>query len=1114
MKKMLLTFGILTLCFSIVMGSDALTLSNLSGQSLANINDPKTLKMLQGAKLGRVNPQDYRQDNRRRDKPDTVKNPEEVPAELVETPEKKPVPFYVETYPEDLPIFGQDLFVDKYRNAPVKDVTATVPGDYVIGPGDTFRLLFSGKDFKEVEVAVDGEGMVFVPDMGMIPVTGLRFNEFKTLLASQTKQKLIGYELTHVALSSLRTMRIFLLGNVKNPGTHQVPSLTSLMQLLIETGGILPVGSLRNVQIKRNGVPDKTVDLYNVLLSGKGDGEVRLQDGDTVFVPMIGNTIALTGTVKKPAIYEIAKEETIADIAQLAGGFLPNAQFIKIERIDDNKNRTIVDLNLAKKESMRTAIRSGDIVHVLPSSDSRKETVTLTGYIDRGGVFQWYKGMRLSDIIPSPDILLPQTDLSHYLVVRTNMKNRQLEPLSANLERALSDRASADNILLQPNDQIQLFSISADHSKNLQSVVEKLRNQGRFNNTDKLVSIEGNVRFPGEYPYVPNMSLKQLVMASGDMRSNTDLDYCLIVRSDYMGRIQPFSVRLREVFGMEGVSKNIALKPMDKVLIFALDEKQRTRNPDKTNDKGVSEGDLEDKNAIFSGTSKENARKIPGQNVQGLDVDQWSIDALKKAKDKKGNIQEQNEEREEADGQKLPKQPSGAKGVDIALENEEMENVLVGFLLKNSTSDPVENRSNEAYRNQLVDPALHENQSRLLQLLLKKRDLRQMVREELQPVKEKPVKSRQALLKPILEKLQDQATKEFPAQIIQIGGAIRYPGKYPLEPGMRVSNLLLAGGGLAEPAYHLEAEINHFEVDDNQFTKMHHASVNLFKITQGDPTMDQALQPYDIVIVKQNPKWGDINSVMLEGNVRFPGIYPIQAGERLTQVLKRAGGLTELAYPEAAVFTRTKLIEKEKRENDSLIARMETQLVQTQYMKQTEKESDNLSPNSAMIHELIAKLKTAKPIGRLAIDLNQVMSNPGGQYDVMLQDGDHLIIPQRTDEVTVMGEVYFPTSHQFIGDKDLEAYIQASGGYTSNADDSRVYVVRADGRVTSKKQPGKFPVVGWFSSSNAITIGPGDTVVVPMNVEKVAPMVLWKDITQILYNLAVTSSALKSAGAL
>ncbi|MBF0423228.1 MAG: SLBB domain-containing protein, partial [Magnetococcales bacterium] len=806
MKKTILTIGILLSCFLVIMNTDALTMSSLSGRSINSISDPRLMQMLPAAKPGqryrleqkyRLNHKDEMQKDLRDNK--NQENLEEGEPNPQDAFDKKPSPFYSDTYPEDLPIFGQDLF-DKPRNSPAKELTTTVPGDYVLGPGDAFNLFFSGKEFKEVEVTIDGEGMIFVPDMGMLPAAGLHFNEFKTMLASRTKQKMIGFELSHVALSSLRTIRVFLLGNVKNPGTHHITSMTSLMELLIETGGILPVGSLRTVQLKRPGSPDKTIDLYNVLLQGKGDGDLRLRDGDTLFVPTIGNTIALMGTVKKPAVYELAKEETLAEITQLAGGLLPNAQLVKIERIDQNRNRTIIDLNLKGRDSLHAHIKSGDIIHVLPAAGSRKETVTITGYIDRGGIFQWSKGMRLSDVITSPDMLLPQTDMSHLLVVRTNPKNRQLEPLSVNLERALSDHTSSDNILLQPNDQIQLFSVSADHSKNLQSVVQKLRNQGRFNNIDKLVTITGNVRFPGEYPYVPNMSLRQLVLASGDVRSNTDLDYCLIVRSDPLGRIQPFSVRLREVFGMEGVAKLVTLKPKDQILIFALDEKTARKLSDKNDGRENLEVDPDDKRATFSGTSQENIPK-DSMDTKTSVYDPFSI------KTSKGMFREQDKDQDrpdqeptgdlEATNKLKPTKPAAAKGTDIALENEEMENALVGFLLKNGAIDSLENKSSEAYRNQLVDPVLHENQNRLLQLLLKKRDLRQLVREEVQPVKEKQIKPRQVLLKPVLDKLQDQATKENPAQIIQIGGAVRYPGKYPLESGMRVSDLLLAGGGLA-----------------------------------------------------------------------------------------------------------------------------------------------------------------------------------------------------------------------------------------------------------------------------------------------------------------------------
>ncbi|MBF0110813.1 MAG: SLBB domain-containing protein [Magnetococcales bacterium] len=1116
MKKLVPLFGILLACFSFVVHSSALTLSSLSGQSINAISDPRMLQSLQEKSTKNASKrqgQSIKQERGSRMDPATEKENADGEGENLFFQEEKKPPFYSRTYPEDLPLFGQDLF-DKPHRGPISELTTTVPGDYVLGPGDEFLVLFTGKEFREVSLVIDGEGMVTIPDMGTMPAAGLRFNEFKSMLASRTRQKMIGYELSHVALSALRTIRVFLLGNVKTPGTHHIPALTSLMQLLLETGGILPVGSLRTVQVKRSGAAEKTIDLYNVLLEGRNDGEFRLQDGDTIFVPTIGDTIALTGTVKKPAVYEIARENTIERVAQLAGGLLPNAQLIKIERIDKGKNRIVIDLDLQHEASLKTPIQSGDIIHVLPASDARRQTVRLSGYVERGGVFQWRKGMKLTDIITGPEMLLPQTDLSHLLVIRTNARNRKIEPISVNLERAFAERSSADNPTLQPNDEIQLFSTGGDHSKNVQTVVEKLRHQGRYKDIDKLVTVTGNIRYPGEYPYVRNMDLQQLLAAAGDIRANTDMDYCLIIRSDQLGRIHPFSVRLSEVFGLEGKKRSVSLNPKDQVLVFSLDERIRGKKTDKANTADKPPENDKDKGIAnqFTGTSRENLNAGLGKKADGT-VDPFSLEALKAVTNPaKTDAQppqdgETGSEKGQRDGKPSEK--------DIALENEEMENVLVGFLLEHGTSETIEGGTRDAYLNQLVDPVLHENQARLLQLLRKKRELRQLVREELQPNKDQPVLGRQSLLQPVLEKLQEQATRDTPAQIIQIGGAIRYAGKYPLEPGMRISNLLLAGGGLSEPAYHLEAEISHFEIDEHHSTRMHHSTIDLFKITQGDPSSDQLLKPYDIVIIKQNPKWADISSVALEGNVRFPGVYPIQPGEKLTQVLERAGGLTDLAYPEAAVFTRKKLMEKEKRENENLVARMETHLIQTQYNKQAESAQDAGKPsaNSIMVQELISKLKNTKPVGRLAINLKEILDNPGGPYDLMLQDGDHLVIPQRSDEVTVMGEVYFPTSHQFITSNDLESYIQASGGYTGNADDDRVYVVRADGRVTSKKQATGFPGTGWFTSRNAITIGPGDTVVVPMDVEKVAPMVLWKDITQIFYNLAVTTTALKTAGA-
>ncbi|MBF0132029.1 MAG: SLBB domain-containing protein [Magnetococcales bacterium] len=1184
MKKKVV-FVVIFLCWlSFVFNGNALTLSALSGRSLNNISDQATLdlfnKIKDGSKDSRTN---HRAPN------DEGNLDSEVPGNqgmnLNAMEETKTPPFYAETYPADLQLFGQEYFVQGNIPRPGGQL-ATIPGDYVLGPGDEFRLLFTGKELKEVDVFVDNEGQVLVPDMGLVPAAGLRFNEFKTMLASKIKQKLIGLELDHIATTNLRTIRVFLLGNVRKPGTHTISALSSVMQLLLDTGGILPVGSLRTLQIKRVGSPDKKLDLYNVLIGGKNDGDLRLQDGDTVFVPTIGKTIALTGTVKKPAIYELSNEKTIDEALQLAGGMLPNSQSIKVERISKNKNRIVVDLDLRDSASLHAAIKSGDIVHVLPASNARRDTVTLLGYVERGGVFQWTKSMKLTDLISGPSELLPQTDLSHVLIIRTNPRNRQLEPLSVNLERALMDRSSADNITLEPNDQIQLFSLGSDRSQNVQSVVDRLKNQGRFNHADKTVTIKGNVRFPGDYPFVNNMDLRQLITASGDIRDNTDMDYCLIARSDYLGRLQPFSVRLREVLGMEGGTRNIPLNPRDQVFVFRIDEKHKDLSKDKLlpmRDFGADKELFEDKirrqeEACKKRILLENQRSNKGQEMDpqsmlamhkmqlqqcqfgDLDQDQtqdeyqdeyrdqyqdqyqdpYRDDAGRDQRSYQGQYRNgdlgndsgrflnqslsQNQDQQRI-GNAIPPQglaqdrdlsrqnltQPGTHGIDIALENEEMENALVGFLLGGSNTDLVERNTRSAYLNQLVDPVQYENQARLLQVLKKKKELRQFVREELHPTRERRVPPRQVLLKPILLKMQEQATRKSPARIIQIGGAVRYTGKYPLEPGMRISNLLLAGGGLSEPAYSLEAEISHFEVDDDQSMRMRHSTVDLFKVIQGDPAADQILQPYDIVIIKQNPKWAEVNSVIIEGNVRFPGVYPIQPGEKLTQAVERAGGLTELAYPESAVFTRKALKEKERRENHNLIARMETQLMQTLYNKQSDKEA--AAPTTVMIEELVAKLRNTKPMGRLSIDLPEILSNPNGASDLMLQDGDRLVIPQRTDEITVMGEVYFPTSHQFLSDKDAETYIQASGGYTTNADDDSVYIVRANGSVSSKKQKGGFPGFGWFASVDTMRLGPGDTVVVPMNVEKIPSLTLWKDISQVLYNLAVTTTALRSAGA-
>jgi polysaccharide export outer membrane protein len=242
--------------------------------------------------------------------------------------------------------------------------------------------------------------------------------------------------------------------------------------------------------------------------------------------------------------------------------------------------------------------------------------------------------------------------------------------------------------------------------------------------------------------------------------------------------------------------------------------------------------------------------------------------------------------------------------------------------------------------------------------------------------------------------------------------------------------------------------------------------------------------------------------VEVQGEVRFPGRYPIQRGETLKSVVQRAGGITNLSFARGAVFTRETLKERERRQIEDLTKRMQMDLAQVSLMTAQESRGD-AAQALAVGQQLLANLKDAEPVGRLVIDLNKSMdAAPGAAEDIVLKDGDRLLVPRTTQEVTVIGEVQSPTSHLFAENLARADYIELSGGTTQRADKSRIYVVRADGSVVSGGN-------SWFSGTGA-TIEPGDTVVVPLDAERMRALPLWTAVTTIIYNLAVAVAAVNS----
>jgi protein involved in polysaccharide export with SLBB domain len=370
--------------------------------------------------------------------------------------------------------------------------------------------------------------------------------------------------------------------------------------------------------------------------------------------------------------------------------------------------------------------------------------------------------------------------------------------------------------------------------------------------------------------------------------------------------------------------------------------------------------------------------------------------------------------------------------------------------------------------------------------------------------------NRDRIMEPILRDLALQATPDKPEQVVSIDGPVKAPGRYPLEPSMHVSDLIRAGGSLEDAAYRGQAELTRYAVIDGDIRQTELIPVNLAAIRRGDSGADLQLKPYDVLVIKPIPMWMEPGTIEVAGEVKFPGKYPIHQGETLHSVLQRAGGFTDVAFPYGAVFVREELKKREKDQLELLANRMQSDLAALSLQAVSSSAATNSSGGGAIASEglaigqqLLIQLRETKPVGRLVIDVDAVLKErSGGPDDVLVRDGDRLLVPKKTQEITILGEVQSPTSHVFEAGLTRDEYIAKSGGITQKADKKRIYIVRANGDVVSGGRS------GWFRRSQTVRMRPGDTIVVPLDTERIRALPLWQAITTILYNLSIAILAI------
>ncbi len=722
--------------------------------------------------------------------------------------------------------FGYGLFARVPTTfAPADDIP--VPPEYTIGPGDTVKVQLIGNVKGNYSLVVGRDGEIRFPELGPVTVAGMPFNELRKLIEETVAEQMIGTRAV-VGLGALRSLRVLVTGEAQKPGSFTISGLSTMTNALLASGGPTLDGSLRTIQLKRNGRTVASLDLYDLLLRGDSRNDARILSGDVLFIPPVGPTAGVTGEIRRPAIYEFKGEATAGDLVALGGGLRPEAapQLAVIERIDPREGRVLVSVDLTTDAGRATPLRSGDILRIDAVRDTLHDSVTLAGHVYRPRATPFRAGSRLTDLIPGVEDLRPNADLNYVLIRRESSPDRQVVALSADLAAAWRAPASAANPVLNPRDQVFVFDREADRAVQLEALLADLRRQ---------------------------------------------------------------------------------------------------------------------------------------------------------------------------------------------------------------------------------------------------------------------------------------STNARPTQIVNVDGSVKMPGTYPLEAGMRVSDLVRAGGSLDEAAFGASAELARYEVVNGETRRTAMVPIDLAAALAGDPAANLELQSFDLLTIKRVPDWGEREIITIEGEVLYPGRYAIQRGETLAAVIKRAGGLTDLAFAEGVVFTRRELREREARQIAALADRLEKDLaaLALQSSQALPATAQSSTQSLSIGQSLLAELRNAEPVGRLAIDLPSVLADDGSSVDILLKDEDRLLVPRRSQEVTVLGEVQTVTSHLYQPDLARNDYVNLSGGTTQKADTSRIYVVKANGRVVAGSGS------SWFRNDGNV-IRPGDTIVVPVDTERLPALPLWTSVTSIIYNLAIAVAAVNS----
>jgi len=303
-----------------------------------------------------------------------------------------------------LPLFGQSLFVQPPSTFSPVD-WMQVPSDYILGPGDELQIRIWGQVQADLRVIVDRSGQIYIPQVGQVPVAGVHYGELEPYLKREVSKIFKNFNVTAI-LGRLRSIQVIVVGDARYPGTYTISSLSTLINAIFASGGPGPQGSLRHIQIRRDGTTITDFDFYDLLIKGDKSKDVRLQSGDVLYYPHVGPLVAISGSVNTPAIYEVKETSTLSELIEVAGDLstVADSSKITVDRFADHARKTL-EFPL-DDQSRALPLKDGDIIRIFSIVPRFEDTVTLRGNVADPGRYPWKPGMRVTDLIPNAQALL------------------------------------------------------------------------------------------------------------------------------------------------------------------------------------------------------------------------------------------------------------------------------------------------------------------------------------------------------------------------------------------------------------------------------------------------------------------------------------------------------------------------------------------------------------------------------------------------------------------------------------------------------------------------------------------------------------------------------------